>query len=503
MRLTLETRELSKSFGTFAAVAQVSMQFEPGKIHAVLGENGAGKSTLMKLLFGLHQPSSGEIFLNGEPVVFQDSMAAIRQGLGMVQQHFSLVDQLSAIDNITLGAETCGSFGVLNRAAAIQRIEKLLPSPQLAISWLELVGKLTVGQKQRVEILKLLFREAEILFLDEPTAVLTPQEVADFFVVLRALKNSGRTIVLITHKINEVFQICDTYTVLRQGRLIAQGQVHDSTPDGLVEKMIGRKLEVTTIERTAARIETVLRAEHLSEAARGAGCLHDLSLRVQAGEIIGIAGVEGSGQSHLVDAIMGLRDFKGELSILGEKIEPFQTHLVRELGTGLVPEDRHHQGLWLEQSCHYNMIIGLEQRFLKHHLFQDSKIETETSQWAHAFDVRASSLQVPVGTLSGGNQQKVIFAREVNGREPKFLICHQPTRGIDLGAIELIHKRILELRNQGLGVLLISSELDELLSLSDRIYTFFEGRVSAEFTRTEFDRMKIGAAMTGVLQTGS
>ncbi len=499
MSARLETRNLVKRFGSCVSVADASVSFEPGLIHAVLGENGAGKSTLMKLLFGLHQPTSGEILLDGAPIVWRSSMDAISRGLGMVQQHFMLVETLSAIDNIMLGAEVAQAGGRLDRQAAIARLERLLPSTHLAVPWHALVSELTVGQKQRVEILKLLFRESKILFLDEPTAVLTPSEIDDFFEVLRKLKASGRTIVLITHKINEVMQVCDTYTVLRQGAVVARGDVKTASVDKIVEAMIGRVIPELHFERKPPFVEAALECRGLNESLQARGSLRDISLRVSRGEIVGIAGVEGSGQSHFVDAVMGLREFAGEMTIMGRKMEPLQTPIVRDLGTGLVPEDRHHQGLWLEESCYNNMIIGLEDRFLERHVFQSEKVESETDAWARGFDVRAPSLQTPIGALSGGNQQKVIFAREVTGRSPKLLICHQPTRGVDLGAIDLIHRRLLELRNEGLGVLVLSSELDELLKLCDRIYVFFEGKIAKEFSsRASFDRLRIGAAMTGV-----
>jgi simple sugar transport system ATP-binding protein len=498
MSARLETRNLVKRFGSCVAVSGASVSFEPSLIHAVLGENGAGKSTLMKLLFGLHKPTSGEILLDGESVSWRSSMDAISHGLGMVQQHFMLVDTLSAIDNIMLGAEVAHLGGRLDRMNAVARLTKLLPSAHLAVPWDVPVGELTVGQRQRVEILKLLFRESKILFLDEPTAVLTPSEIDEFFEVLRKLKASGRTIVLITHKINEVMQVCDTYTVLRQGTVVARGEVKSSSVDKIVEAMIGRVIPEIDQERTPPLAELALECESLREASPSRGSLRHVSLRVNRGEVVGIAGVEGSGQSHFVEAVMGLRQFEGVVKIMGRELAPLQTSIVRDLGTALVPEDRHHQGLWLEESCANNMIIGLEDRFLEHNVFNSDKIESETGEWAKGFDVRATSLRAPVGSLSGGNQQKVIFAREVAGRAPRFLICHQPTRGVDLGAIDLIHRRLLELRNQGLGVLVLSSELDELLKLCDRIYVFFEGRVAKEFPRASFDRLRIGSAMTGV-----
>lgn len=497
MSARLETEGLTKIFGSFAAVSDVSLSFEPGQIHAVLGENGAGKSTLMKLLFGLYKPTSGRMLLDGKMVEWGSSMDAIANGLGMVQQHFSLVDTLSAIDNIMLGAEVCGAIGRLDRAAAIAKIEKTLPTTSLSVPWATKVGELTVGQKQRVEILKLLFRDSRILFLDEPTAVLTPHEIEDFFGVLRTLKSSGRTIVLITHKISEVLSVCDTYAVLRAGRLVAKGRVQGTSSEAIVESMIGRKIPEFSLPPLALTKDVVFECADLREADESRGRIDGVSLSVRAGEIVGVAGVDGSGQSHLVEAIFGLRDFSGSMSVLGKPVAPFQTALVRTLGTALVPEDRHDQGLWLEESCYLNMIIGLEDRFLRSHIFRFDEIEKTTSQWAREFDVRAASLANAVGSLSGGNQQKIIFSREVSGRKPRFLVCHQPTRGVDLGAIDLIHRKLVELRENGTGILILSSELDELLKICDRIFVFYNGRVSAAFERTEFDRLRIGSAMTG------
>lgn len=498
MTPVLETRDLSKVFGSFEAVSCASVSFAPGQIHAILGENGAGKSTFLKLLFGLYQPTAGEILLDGQPVRWRTSMDAIRNGLGMVQQHFSLVEPLSAIDNIMLGAETARFGGHLDRAAAIAHIEKLLPGPQLAVPWEAKVADLGVGFRQRIEILKLLFREARVLFLDEPTAVLTPQEVQDFFDVLRALKAAGRTIVLISHKIGEVFQICDTYTVLRNGRVTARGEIATATPEGLVESMIGRKLMTLGETRKPRAAKVVLYARGIREDGEGRGRLRHVDIDVHSGEIVGVAGVAGAGQSALVDAIMGLRRVSGEMTVLDAAVHFGETGDVRKRGVSLVPEDRHVQGLWREESCYSNMIIGIEDKFVRGGVFDTEEIRTRGDEWASVYDVRAPSLESAAGSLSGGNQQKLIFAREVAGRAPRLLVCHQPTRGVDLGAIELIHSRLLALRDQGLGVLLISSELDELMTLSDRIYVLFEGRVQAEFARDAFDRLRIGAAMTGV-----
>lgn len=495
--MILEARRLRKVFGACVAVADVTVKFAPGKIYAVLGENGAGKSTLMRLLFGLHKPTEGEISIDGAAVSFGSSLEAIERGLGMVQQHFSLVEPLSAIDNIMLGAEVANGAGVLDRKGAIAKLEALLPSASLAVPWETPVAELTVGQKQKVEILKLLFRDSKILFLDEPTAVLTPLEIEELFVVLKKLKDQGRTVVLVTHKLGEVMQVCDEYVVLRQGSLVGGGTIAGTTVDQIVEMMIGRKLAPFDLERTPSSPAVALRVSGARESSMKRGRLDGISFDVRAGEILGVAGVEGSGQSHLVEAIMGLRDYEGSIEILGRKVDPLQTAIVRGLGVGLVPEDRHEQGLWLEETSAHNMIIGLEDRFLRRHIFDEKGIDEATGAWAKDYDVRFASLESTAGSLSGGNQQKLIFAREVSGRGPKLLICHQPTRGVDLGAIDLIHRKIVSLRNQGLAVLLLSSELDELMKLSDRMVVFYEGRVSAELGRTEFDRLAIGRAMTG------
>jgi ABC-type uncharacterized transport system ATPase subunit len=493
--MVVSTRDLTRTFGSFKAVDSISLEFEPGRIHAIVGENGAGKSTFLKLLFGLLSPSSGSVSIDGREVSFRSSLDAIRAGLGMVQQHFTLVETLSAIDNIMLGAEVVGAGGGLRRHEAISRLEKLLPSASLRVPWDVPVSALTVGQRQRVEILKLLFRESQVLFLDEPTAVLAPQEIAELFEVLRALRSQGRTIVLITHKMNEVLEYCDTYAVFRLGRLISRGDVRDATSASIVEAMIGRALPQRSLARKPAQTAFVLSASQVSERASSRGRLQNISLNVRAGEIVGVAGVEGSGQGAFVEAAMGLRPVDGELRVLGSEVSSVAQ--VRSLGVGLVPEDRHTQALWMDESCRLNYVVGLEQEFIRGGLIDFDSVRTKSQKWSEDFDVRSSSLDLPVSNLSGGNQQKLIFAREVSGRSPRLLVCHQPTRGVDLAAIDLIYSKLETLRNEGLGILILSSELDELMDVCDRLYVFFDGRVTAEFTRDQFDRMKIGAAMTG------
>ncbi|RYZ70112.1 MAG: ATP-binding cassette domain-containing protein, partial [Proteobacteria bacterium] len=385
--MKLETRDLTKQFGTFTAVDRVSLSFEPG-LHAIVGENGAGKSTFLKLLFGLHEPTSGEISLDGVKKKFRSSMDAIRSGLGMVQQHFTLVETLSVIDNIMLGAETASGLGILKRKEAIKHLESLLPNASLSVPWEALVGDLTIGQRQRVEILKLLFRESKILFLDEPTAVLAPQEIEELFSVLKLLAKQGRTVVVITHKMREVLDHCDSYAVLRQGKLVARGLVKDATSETIVEAMIGRALEQRSIARPQPLGTHALRAVSLTEKDVSRGQLKNVTVDVRSGEVVGIAGVEGSGQSHLVEAIMGLRDFSGELEVLGESVKPFQTAQVRDLGVGLVPEDRHHQALWMEESCRLNYVVGLEDHFFKHGLLDYEELNKKSSEWSKDYDVR-------------------------------------------------------------------------------------------------------------------
>jgi simple sugar transport system ATP-binding protein len=502
----LEAYQLSKTFGSFKAVDEVSLSFAPGLIHAVLGENGAGKSTLMKLLFGLYQPTSGEIRLGSQRVIWRTPGDAIEHGLGMVQQHFSLVGPLSVIDNIMLGAEVTRNGGLLDREQAIAELSQLLPTGSLALPWQAPVQSLSVGQKQKVEILKLLFRRAQILFLDEPTAVLTPGEIQEFFSILKLLRDSGRTIVLITHKMAEVFKVCDTYAVLRQGRLTASGMIAQANTQSLVEAMVGRKLEPLSEKRNPPPVQNHgqngnlvkprLKCQNIKTAALSDASLKNISFEVQAGEILGLAGVEGSGQATLVDCILGLHPFSGDIFLDSHKVKPGSTKHLRQTALGVIPEDRLRQGLWAAETCSENMLIGLDDLFSSGGLLNKKYLSKKTQEWMAQYDVRVPSSQATVGSLSGGNQQKFIFAREVEGHKPQLLICHQPTRGVDLGAIDQIHRTLLNLRDQGIAMLLISSEMDELLALSDRILVFFKGRLNGEFSRPAFDRTQIGTAMT-------
>lgn len=494
----LETRNLTKKFGAFEALADVSLKIKPGTIHAILGENGAGKTTLLKNLFGLHQPTSGDILLNGVSVQFQNPVEAIANGIGMVQQHFTLVEELSAIDNIILGAEPTRA-GRLDRNQAIKNIEASLPSNFLAVPWFETVQNLNVGQKQKVEILKLLYRKSTVLFLDEPTAVLTPHEIQDFFQVLKKLKAQGCTIVIITHKLNEVFALCDELTVLRLGKTVGTREISKVSVEEVVELMIGRKPVPLPDTRSQVSTEIVLDVQNIFEKQRLRSSLKNVSLTLHKGEIVGIAGVEGSGQSQLVEILLGLRSFEGNLHFLNRPLAEQGTKELRSR-IGLIPEDRLAQGLWPQENCFHNLIIGLEDNFSHANWISEAQIQKITPQWANQLDVRAASLNVSAGSLSGGNQQKIILARETRGKSAPFLICHHPTRGVDLGAIELIHLEFLRLRNEGKSLLVISSDLEELMALSDRIVVMFDGKTVKEFARGKYDSLQIGRYMTGAVQ---
>ncbi len=488
---------ISQKFGEFFALGEVTASFEAAKIHAVLGENGAGKSTLMKVLFGLQKPTSGRFEVEGIERKWKSPADAIAAGLGMVQQHFTLVPTLSVIDNIMLGAESVKSLGRLDRRFAIEALEKRLPSESLRLDWHKPVSELSVGEQQRVEILKLIARDAKILVLDEPTAVLTPSEIDELFHILQRLRDSGRTIFVITHKLGEVFSYCDTWLALRAGRVGGAGQVHGTELHQVVRAMVGSDVPALRSRVARAPGAAYLKVRSLQAGGQGAN-LRGLNLEVRAGEILGIAGVDGSGQSELVNCILALQKFSGEISIGGRPVRFGKTRDVRDAGVALISEDRQHQSLWLEESAELNAGLGFESDFAKHG-WLDRALWTETVRgWLSGFDVRIPTMQTSVAKLSGGNQQKLIFARELSGRETPLIICHQPTRGVDLAAIHAIHSELIERRDRGAAILLISSELDELLALSDRIVALAEGTITGEFQRTSgtMSREAIGRAMT-------
>jgi general nucleoside transport system ATP-binding protein len=500
----VELRGLTKQFGSVVANAGVNLRVESGTIHGVIGENGAGKSTAMKMLYGIFPPDAGEIIVYGEKRVWSSPADAIAAGIGMVHQHFMLAGPYTALDNILLGAEPV-RCGVIDRKRARIRLESLAQQYGLPVDWDSPIEELPVGVQQRIEILKLLYRDARILILDEPTAVLTPQETNELFRNLKKLRDEGKTIILITHKLKEVMSFTDRITVFRAGKVTGEMPTSETSPQDLANLMVGRKV-VLNIEVTPARPrdELAMELSGLSLAGAVAGSRHklsDVSFSVKRGEIVGIAGVEGNGQSELLQAILHPRDplcrTSGTVRFLGEDVTHWEARKIRDLGVAVIPEDRQHEGLLLERPVSENFLLGLQRspEFSRVGFLNSKSLRVEAAHAVEEYDVRPRDLMIPAGKLSGGNQQKLIVAREFQ-RKPPMLIAAQPTRGVDVGAIEFIHSRIVRARDEGAGVLLVSFELDEILTLSDRILVMYEGRIAAEFVRGVSER-ELGLKMAG------
>ncbi len=501
----VELRALSKRFGGVLANADVHLRVAAGTIHGIVGENGAGKSTAMKLLLGLLRPDSGEIFVHGQPCIWASPAAAMARGLGMVHQHFMLAGAYSALDNILLGAEPVRG-GMINRRQARTRLELLRQQYGLPVDWDSPVERLPVGVQQRIEILKLLYRDANILILDEPTAVLTPRETAELFANLRRLRNEGKTILLITHKLKEVMAITDQVTVFRAGRVTGERVTANTNPTELARLMVGRDVVLNlAVAPAKPQVGVALEAADLHLAGPAVGGrtrLAQVSLQVRPGEIVGIAGVEGNGQSELLQALLHPRDPRcrtsGTVRCLGQDVTHWEAGRIRELGVALVPEDRHREGLLLERPLRENFLLGWQRRspFSRGGFLRPSALTSAAAAAVEEYDVRPADLGLAVGRLSGGNQQKLIFAREFQER-PRLVIAAQPTRGVDVGAIEFIHRRLVRARDEGAGVLLVSFEIEEILALADRILVLYEGRITAEFARGEVSEAELGLKMGG------
>jgi ABC-type uncharacterized transport system ATPase subunit len=494
----LELEGITKRFPGVVANDGVSFDLLKGEVHALLGENGAGKSTLMNILYGLYHPDEGELRMNGRPLRISSPREAIDAGIGMVHQHFMLIPVMTVAENIVLAAEpTKGPF--LDERAAERRARDLSERFGLAVRPEALVETISVGMQQRVEILKALYRGAEILILDEPTGVLTPQEAGELFEIVNSLKAEGKSIIFISHKLNEVLEIADRITVLRRGKTIDTVPREGATEEGLARLMVGRDV-VLHVDKTVAQPgDSLLTVEDLRvDDERGLEAVRGVSFEVRSGEIVGIAGVDGNGQSELIDAITGLRKAKSGHVRVGE--EDLTRESPRELldaGVGHIPEDRQRRGLVLDFNLAENIALHdyreqPESRFgwlfPRQLVVRARKILTE-------FDVRGGGPLTPASSLSGGNQQKVIVAREVS-RDPQVLVAAQPTRGLDVGAIEFVHRRLIEERDEGRAILLVSFELDEILSLSDRILVLYEGKIVAEFT-PDVSEEEVGFAMLG------
>jgi ABC-type uncharacterized transport system ATPase subunit len=495
----LELRQIIKRFPGIVANDRIDFDLRRGEVHALLGENGAGKSTLMNVLYGLYHPDEGEIVVNGEVVQMSSPREAISRGIGMVHQHFMLIPVMTVAENIVLAVEPRREGILLDYGAARRRVKDLADAFGFAIDPDAKVQDITVGQQQRVEILKALFRRADTLILDEPTAVLTPQEAGELFEILRTLTREGLSIVFISHKLNEVLEIADRITVLRRGKKIETLPARGATEEGLARLMVGREV-LLRVEKTPANPgKPLLEVEDLNvRDDRGIAKVRSVSFEVRGGEIVAIAGVDGNGQSELIDAIAGLRKVdRGRVTVAGQDVtgETVREHF--EEGFGHIPEDRQHRGLVLDFSIAEN--IGLHDfrkppssRF---GWLNPKRLIERALRLITEFDVRGGNPQTHASALSGGNQQKVILAREID-RDPTVLIAAQPTRGLDVGAIEFIHRRLVEERDEGRGVLLVSLELEEILSLADRILVIYEGEIVGEFPPT-VSEAELGLAMTG------
>ncbi|GAC1637345.1 MAG: ABC transporter ATP-binding protein [Herpetosiphon sp.] len=494
----LEVRHVSKRFPGVIANDDVCLRLMSGEIHALLGENGAGKSTLMNILYGLQRPDAGEILINDHVVTIASPADAIRQGLGMVHQEYALVDTLSVAENIMLGTEIARG-GWVSRKEAHRQIGALSQSYGLAVPPDELVGSLPVGVQQRVEILKALYRRARILILDEPTAVLTPQEAEDLFRVMRSLAHDGHSIIFISHKLKEVLAVADTITVLRRGAVVGTVRPAEASERSLAAMMVGRNVELQVQKGPAVPGEVVLDIQDLLvHDDRGQIAVEQLTLQLRAGEILGIAGVQGNGQTELVEAINGLRPVDGGAVHFMGALLPENPRAITEQGVAYIPEDRKATGLVLSYPVVDNLVLSSYYRspFAHGMVIDDGEMAKHAQKLVQAFDVRVPSVWTEAGTLSGGNQQKVIVAREFS-RPIKLLVASQPTRGIDVGSIEFIHRMIVAQRDQGVAVLLVSAELDEILALSDRIAVMFQGRIVGMMPTDQATREQLGLLMAG------
>lgn len=495
----IEMKGITKEFGTFKANDNINLQLKKGEIHALLGENGAGKSTLMNILSGLLEPTSGEILMNGKEVLINSPGMANKLGIGMVHQHFMLVKKFTVTENIILGSEP-NKAGVLDKNKAKQAIKDLSEKYGLLVDPAARVESISVGMEQRVEILKTLYRGAEILIFDEPTAVLTPQEIKELMQIMKALTREGKSIILITHKLDEIKQVADRCTVIRRGKSIDTVDVASSSQQELADMMVGRSVSFKTEKKAAQPKEVVLSVQDITvQEDRGLEAVKALSLEVHAGEVLGIAGIDGNGQSELIQAITGLaKTESGKILLNGEEIQNKPPRKITENGLGHIPEDRHKYGLILPMSLEEN--IALQTYYKKplseHGFLHPKAIKQYAKKLIGEFDVRTQNEMVPASALSGGNQQKAIIAREID-RDPSLLIAAQPTRGLDVGAIEYIHKRLIEQRDNGKAVLLMSFELDEILNVSDRIAVMYDGKIVAIVKPKETTQQELGLLMAG------
>lgn len=498
--MELELRGITKRFPGVLANDDVSLTARSGKVLALIGENGAGKSTLMNVLSGLYRPDSGEILINGVPQVFNGPGDAIAAGIGMVHQHFMLVPVFTVWENVVLGVEPVSGPGVLNRRRARTEVREISEKYGLAVDPDALVEELPVGIQQRVEIIKVLLRGAQILVFDEPTAVLTPQEVVEFFGIVEELKSRGATIIFITHKLKEALAIADDITVLRAGRVVGHADPATATPEMLASMMVGRDIDLVVDKTPASPKGDVLVLQGVQMVDDyGRALLDDIDLTVRAGEIVGIAGIQGNGQTELVEAITGLLPLAaGTVTFLDTDITDFTPRRRHEVGIAHVPEDRNHMGMVGSFTVAENLVLDsyYAQPYSRRGVLDGQAIRESAETLVRDFDVRPPIIDNTAGALSGGNAQKMIVAREFS-RDVPLVICAQPTRGIDVGSIEYIHEQIIRKRDEGKAILIVSTELDEIFALADRIVVMFDGRIVAEKPAAETTPTEIGLFMAG------
>ncbi len=502
----IELRGISKSFGPVQANRDINIAVPRGTIHGIIGENGAGKSTLMSILYGFYKADAGEIIINGQPTAIPDSQSAIRAGIGMVFQHFKLVQNFTVLENVILGAED-GALLQSSLVRARAELEALSKEYDLDVHPDAVIEDLSVGHQQRVEILKALYRQAEILILDEPTGVLTPEEADHLFRILAGLKEKGRTIILITHKLREIMETTDNVSVMRRGTMVDTVRTSETSPEALAELMVGRKVLLEVEKRPATPGREVLKVENLTVRTEGVDRLKGVSFAIRAGEILGIAGVAGNGQSQLLEALGGIAAASGRITMNGVEL-PLKGHKAngqsrRAAGIAHVPEDRQTLGLIMDFTAWENVGFGYHNapEYQQNWLFMDNAaLKADTVKKMATFDVRPPILTLAAKSFSGGNQQKIVVAREIE-RNPDLLLVGQPTRGVDIGAIEFIHKQIVALRDAGKAVLLVSVELDEIMSLSDRILVMFDGKIMGERDPETTNERELGLLMAGMTES--
>lgn len=501
---------LTKKFGEFVANDNINLSIEEGKITAIVGENGAGKTTLMNMFYGISKPTSGELIINGKPVDFKSPQDAIDMGLGMVHQHFKLVPSLTVYENIVLGAEISKKMGgvklpFIDSQSELEGVTKVIDAYKFELNAKDKVENISIGAKQRVEILKMLYRNANILIFDEPTAVLTPQEVDELLLNLRELKSQGKTIILITHKLREVMEVSDKVIVIKRGKVVGAVDTCNTSPAQLANMMVGRDvmLEVNKKEHDVSKNKVAYKVENLCTVDdMGKKVLDDISFEIRDGEILGVAGVEGNGQSELIRVLTGLMEATcGTVKIYDRDITNKWPQCLRQVGLAFVPEDRYAQGLCRDMSLSDNMIAGqhYEEKYCTCGILKSKDITRYRDDLIDRFDIRVADKEGNISQLSGGNAQKVIIGREFDS-DPKVLIASQPTRGVDIGSIEFIYSKILELRESGRAILLVSSELSEVMSLSDRIIVLYKGKIVGEIEGKGADRSELGLLMAGINQ---